>query len=132
MVLQSLEDVERDGGDDAEDEHGDGIDLPVMLTTLVYSRDFVHHALYRAQHWLKPGVFLLKHGDEIESHRLGDQDKDPKVNEDLCDAVKRKRHIVGPFLLGLKPSKLVGIEQGNHQIDGDTQGDEPGQEILQT
>ncbi len=79
-----------------EGQHGDGVDLPVLLSPFVYSAEPVQPALDWPQQRTQPGAPATEDGGEVEAQRFGDEQHQQKEDDNLGNAVECERHTEMP------------------------------------
>jgi hypothetical protein len=89
-----LSGIEQEHARRAEKQHGDGVNLPVLLALLVHAAHPIDGALDRAEHRREPGASSVEDCVEIQAHRLGDEQQQKKIDGDLCGAVESKGHLL--------------------------------------
>ncbi len=73
VVLEAFDEIGQDQACHAEEQHGDGVTLPILLFLLLDPADPIDGPLHRMQDSLEPGVLFLEDGHQIPAHRDADQ-----------------------------------------------------------
>ena len=88
-ALQTLQQIEQHKSGNAESQHGDAIDCPVLVFAFVHGADRVDRAFERAQDWRQKCTFALKDVRQVAANRRGEGDENCAVKHDLNPAGDR-------------------------------------------
>jgi len=85
-LLQAQDGVEQQQAHAVEEQHGDAVDLPVVLLGGVNAADPVDQPLQRSQRRVKPGAPPFVDGGHVRAEWFGQQQQNDQVEDDLGDA----------------------------------------------
>ena len=86
-ILQPQNRVSEQTTDQAEQQHGEGVLLPIVLLVRVDAHNAIGPALERAQNRIEPGLALrIEHLQQIKPHRLRDHRKRDDIECELNPA----------------------------------------------
>ena len=86
--LNALDQVEHQHADAAEQQHRDGVFLPIHLVRCVDARAAIEQPLERPQNRIEKRLLARKHAGHKNAQRLGDRQQHDKKQNDLKPAVR--------------------------------------------
>ncbi len=82
--LQPQQGVGHQHGEEAEEQHRDGVLFPVLLRPGIHSAEAIGQALDGPEHLVEPGAAArIQDLQEVESERFGDEQEQPQVKGQL-------------------------------------------------
>ena len=116
QMLQPQDRVGEQAAHQAEQQHGEGVLLPVLLLVRLHAHQPIGEPLQRPEHRVEPGPAIgIEHPHEIKPHRLGDQRR-----------ARRRRGQVAASQIDCIVMSLEFLrpDHGHEQVDEQQQGND--------